>query len=195
MGSLSLFAISLGVILFGPHQRTLAQTAHARASASTHSAIYVAFFETVNRDPERDTIYVEEMSTVFPGMSSHYDSVAPGLGLVLAKASKHPRPTASLRLPAPIRILPDTTVMRLRDEDFPSSLAAVKGRAQGSMGLWRFSPIVYSADDNEACSSTRSTADAPAEKTLSCEHEKIPLENGTFGEPRFSSFTSGDMNH
>ncbi|GAC1484736.1 MAG: hypothetical protein NVS1B5_05380 [Gemmatimonadaceae bacterium] len=60
----------------GPYQLTLAQTTHARASASTDSAIYAAFLETVNRDPERDTIYVEEMSTVFPGMSSHYDSVA-----------------------------------------------------------------------------------------------------------------------
>jgi hypothetical protein len=115
-GSLPLFAIGLALIVLGPDQRTLAQTAHARASASTDSAIYAAFFETVNRDPERDTIYVEEMSTVFPGMSSHYDSVAPGLGLLLAKASQPARPTASLRLPPPTRILPDTTVERLRDQ-------------------------------------------------------------------------------
>jgi hypothetical protein len=117
---------------------------------SADSTIYAAFFETVNRDPGRDTIYVEEVSAVFPGVSSHYDSVAPGLASVLAKASRPLRPPASHHLPPPIRILRDTAVKRIRDQDSLSSLGAVKGRAQGRMGLWKFSPIVYSGDGKDA---------------------------------------------
>jgi len=149
-GFFPLFAIGVGLIVCSPHQPTLAQTAHARVSASADSAIYAAFFEAGNRDPERDTIYVEEMSTVFPGVSAHYDSVAPGLAFALAKASRPPRPTASLHLPSPIRILPCTAVKRIRDQDSLTGLGAVKGRAREPMGLWRFSPIVYSADGRDA---------------------------------------------
>lgn len=148
-----MFAISAGLIGWGPHERTLAQTSHqadVRASASADSAIYAVFFETVNRDPKRDTIYVEETSAVFPGVSSHYDSVAPGLSLALSKASRPPRPTASLHIPPPIRILSATAVKRISNHDSLSSLGVVKGRAQGPMGLWRFSPIVYSAAGNDA---------------------------------------------
>jgi hypothetical protein len=148
-----LFAVSAGLIVWGPHERALAQTshqAHARGSASADSAIYAVFFETVNRDPKRDTIYVEETSAVFPGVSSHYDSVAPGLSLALSKASRPPRPTASLHIPPPIRILPATAVKRISNHDSLSSLGVAKGRAQGPMGLWRFSPIVYSVDGNDA---------------------------------------------
>jgi hypothetical protein len=148
-----LCAISAGLIVWCPHERTLAQTSHqadAHASASADSAIYAVFFETVNRDPARDTIYVEETSAVFPGVSSHYDSVAPGLSLALSKASRPPRPTASLHIPPPIRILPATAAERISNNDSLSRLGVVKGRAQGPTGLWRFSPIVYSADRNDA---------------------------------------------
>jgi len=146
-------AISVAVIACAPHRRALAQGSrpvNAWASASSDSAIYAAFFETVNREPQRDTIYVEELSAVFHGASPHYDSVAPGLAQALQKASALRLPTASLHLPPPIRILPDSAAKRIGNADLLRTLGAVKGRAHGPFGLWAFSPIVYSADGTDA---------------------------------------------
>jgi hypothetical protein len=165
-----LLTFTLALTACGSHQPTLAQTPRqvdARASASRDSSIYAAFFETVNRDPLRDTIFVEELSAVFPGVSPHYDSVVPGLGGALEKASNPRRPTASLHLPPPIRILPDTTVERIRRNGLLGTLGGVKHNAQGTTGLWRFSPIVYSANGKDAMFSyTQSCGTACGETTL-----------------------------
>jgi len=151
--SLISLAISIALIACAPHRQALAQGSRptdARASISSDSAIYAAFFETVNRDPQRDTIYLEELSVVFHGASPHYDSVAPGLAQALQKASTTRRPTASLHLPPPLRILPDSAVKRISNADQLGTLGAVKGRPQGPLGLWGFTPIVYSAEGIDA---------------------------------------------
>jgi hypothetical protein len=148
-----LLTVTFVLTACGSSQPTPAQTPRqidARASASRDSSIYAAFFETVNRDPQRDTIYVEEMSAPFPGVSQHYDSVAPGLAQALQKASTPRRLTALLHIPPPLRILSDSAVKRMNDADLIRTLGVVKGQAQGPMGLWSFSPIVYSADGNDA---------------------------------------------
>ena len=142
-----------GFAACGPHQQTITQASRSsnpRDSGSADSAIYAAFFETVNRDPQRDTIYVEERSAVFHGASPSYDSVAPGLAQALQKASTPQRPTASLKLPPPIHILSDSAVKRISDADLLGTLGIVKGRAQGALGLWAFSPVVYSANGMDA---------------------------------------------
>ena len=151
--SLISLAVSVALIACAPHRPALAQgsrVADARGSASSDSAIYAAFFETVNRDPQRDTIYVEEMSVVFYGASPRYDSVAPGLAQALQKVSALRRPTPSLHLPPPIRILPDSAAKRIGDADLLGTLGVIKGRPQGPLGLWAFSPVVYSADGTDA---------------------------------------------
>jgi hypothetical protein len=148
-----LLAVSVALIACAPHRQAFPQGSRptdARASAASDSAVYAAFFETVNRDPQRDTIYVEQLSAVFHGASPHYDSVAPGLAQALQKASALRRPTTSLHLPPPIRILPDSAVKRIGNADLLGTLGAVKGRAQGPLGLWAFSPIVYSGDGTDA---------------------------------------------
>ncbi len=146
-------AILVAVIACAPQRQAITRGSRpvdAQAWASSDSAIYAAFFETVNRDPQRDTIYVEELSVVFAGASAHYDSVAPGLAQALQKASALRRPTGSLHLPPPIRILADSAAKRIGDADLLGTLGAVKSRPQGPLGLWAFSPIVYSADGTEA---------------------------------------------
>jgi hypothetical protein len=161
--------VAFALTACGSHQQTLAQTSQLdrRASASRDSSIYAAFFETVSRDPLRDTIYVEELSAEFPGVSPHYDSVAPGLGVALKNASSPPRPTASLHLPPPIRILPDTAVERIRRSGMLATLGIVKRGAQGTTGLWRFSPIVYSTGGKDAMFSyTQSCGTTCGETTL-----------------------------
>lgn len=154
----------------GSHQQILAQAPHhidARASASRDSSIYAAFFETVSRDPQRDTIYVERLSAGFAGISPHYDSIAPGLGAALVKASRPRRHTASLHLPPPIRILSDTAVEKIGRRGLLGTLGGVKHGTQGATGLWSFTPIAYSAGGSDAMFSyTQSCGTTCGETTL-----------------------------
>src|SRR3954468_16130448 len=87
--------------------------ADTRETASADSAVYAAFLETLNRDPRNDTLHVESMSKIFVRLPSHYDSVAPGLNAALARVSKEQRPTSSLHLPPPVRVLPPALVIAL----------------------------------------------------------------------------------
>lgn len=137
----------------GPHQQTGTQgsrSSNPRESASADSAVYAAFLETVGRDPRRDTIYVGERSAEFPGISPHDDSMIPGLSLALKKVSTPTRPTASLHLPPPIRVLPDTIVQRIDDLSSLGQRGDSNGRARVPRGLWTFSPVAYSPDGNDA---------------------------------------------
>ena len=127
-----------------------AQSHTASVTAESDSAIYAAFLETLNRDPERDTLHVEELSKTFGGFSAHYDSVAPGLVAALQKMSEPKRPTTSLHLPPPIRLIAESTAVRLADSGLLGALGAVPDRPQGTRGLWAFTPVAYSADGNDA---------------------------------------------
>jgi hypothetical protein len=122
----------------------------ADTTAAADSAVYAAFLETLNRDPRNDTLHVEEMSKVFVKLPSHYDSVAPGLNAALARLSKTQRPSSSLHLPPPVRVLPPAVVIALSNADVLNSLGAVEGKPQGVSGLWTFTPIAYSADGKDA---------------------------------------------
>lgn len=121
----------------------------AGGTASSDSAIYSAFFETVNRQP-RDTVFADERSIVFQGISPHYDSVAPGLAATLVKVSAPPRTTASLHLPPPIVVISASTPQALRERAINGPPGERPGAAQGVRGVWRVSPIAYSADSKDA---------------------------------------------
>lgn len=125
-------------------------TPNSDVIASTDSAVYAAFFETLNRDPKRDTLHVEEMSKIFVRLPAHYDTTAPGLNAALAKLSKMQRPSTALHLPPPIQVIPHNLAVRLASSDLLGELGAVPGRPQGTSGLWSISPIVYSADGTDA---------------------------------------------
>lgn len=125
-------------------------TASRDAIASTDSAVYAAFFETLNRDPKRDTLHVEEMSKIFVRLPAHYDTTAPGLNAALAQLSKVQRPSTALHLPPPIQVIPHNLALRLAGSDLLGELGAVPGRPQGTSGLWSITPIVYSADGTHA---------------------------------------------
>jgi hypothetical protein len=122
----------------------------ADSTAAADSAVYAAFLETLNRDPRNDTLHVESMSKIFVRLPSHYDSVAPGLNAALARVSKEQRPTSSLHLPPPVRVLPPALVIALSNADVLNSLGAVEGRPQGISGLWTFTPVAYSPDGKDA---------------------------------------------
>ena len=119
-------------------------------TASSDSAIYAAFFETLNRIPSRDTIFVEDQSVVFQGISPHYDSVAPGLATRLVALSAPPRPTAGLYLPPPIVIISATTSPTQRERAMNGPSGQAPNAAQGVRGVWQLSPIAYSRDGREA---------------------------------------------
>src|SRR3954452_3104488 len=122
----------------------------ADSTAAADSAVYAAFLETLNRDPRNDTLHVESMSKIFVRLPAHYDSVAPGLNAALARVSKEQRPTSSLHLPPPVRVLPPALVIALSNADVLNSLGAVEGRPQGISGLWNFTPVAYSPDGKDA---------------------------------------------
>ena len=148
-GFLILAAATVGAT---PH-RTTAQSKAAPGPdviASTDSAVYAAFFETLNRDPKLDTLHVEEMSKIFVKLPAHYDTTAPGLNAALAKLSKMQRPSTTLHLPPPIQVIPHNLAVRLNGSDLLGELGAVPGRPQGTSGLWSFTPVVYSADGTDA---------------------------------------------
>lgn len=128
-------------------QRAAADSA-SRASAD--SSIYVAFLELVNRDPRRDTLYIEDQSLVFQSMSAHYDSVAPGLAAELTKVSSPPRPATTLHLPPPIQWITATSPDSVRRIAMAASTPHSPGRGQGPGGIWMFSPIAYSKDGRSA---------------------------------------------
>ena len=125
-------------------------TSGADAIASTDSAVYAAFFETLNRDPQRDTLHVEEMSKIFVRLPAHYDTTAPGLNAALAQLSKMQRPSTALHLPPPIQVIPHNLAVRLAGSDLLGELGAVPGRPQGTSGLWSITPIVYTVDGTDA---------------------------------------------
>jgi hypothetical protein len=122
----------------------------ANATASADSAVYAAFLETLNRNPRNDTLHVDEMSKVFVKLPAEYDTTAPGLNAALAKVSKNPRPSTSLHLPPPVRVMPAAVVVALDNAGVIGSLGAVEGKPQGISGLWSFTPVAYSADGNDA---------------------------------------------
>jgi hypothetical protein len=135
-----------------PHH-AFAQAAIATASGGTpsaDSAVYAAFFETLNRDQRHDTLHVEEMSKIFVKLPAHFDSTAPGLNAALAKLSKVQRPSTELHLPPPIQVISHNLATRLAGEGLLGELGAVPGRPQGTSGLWSFTPVVYSADGSDA---------------------------------------------
>lgn len=121
-----------------------------KITASSDSAIYAAFFETLNRIPSRDTIFVEDQSVVFQGISPHYDSVAPGLAARLVALSAPPRPTAGLHLPPPIVIISATTSPTQRERAMNGPPGQAPNAAQGVRGIWQLSPIAYSRDVHDA---------------------------------------------
>lgn len=121
----------------------------ARGRPSSDSAIYAAFFETLNRQPH-DTIFAQEESIVFQGISPHYDSVAPGLAARLMRVSAPPRATTSLHLPPPIVIISATTLEAMRERAINGAPGQGPGVAQGVRGVWRVSPIAYSPDGKDA---------------------------------------------
>lgn len=120
------------------------------ATASADSAVYAAFLETLNRNTRNDTLHVDEMSKVFVKLPAEYDTTAPGLNAALAKVSKDPRPSASLHLPPPVRVMPAAVVVALDNAGVIGSLGAVEGKPQGISGLWSFTPVAYSPDGNDA---------------------------------------------
>lgn len=132
-------------------QPAVAQSPAARGkgTASSDSAIYAAFFETLNRQPH-DTVFAEEQSIVFQGISPHYDSVAPGLAVVLAQISAPPHKTATLHLPPPIVILSAATPQAVRDRAVNGSPGQAPYGSQGVRGVWQLSPIAYSRDGGDA---------------------------------------------
>jgi hypothetical protein len=149
-GLLSLLALSGALIACAPHAQSGGQTPGPdRATPTSDSAIYAAFLETIPRDP-RDTLYVDELSAVFQGMSPHYDSIAPGLGAALVNASSPPRPSAALHLPPPIRVVTAAAPQALRDRAILGPSGGPARTGQGTRGIWRFSPVAYSADGREA---------------------------------------------
>jgi len=149
--SVGLLVVGIGLVTLSPHRSSGAQSpAGSRQSAVADAAIYAAFLETVNRDPRADTLFVDAESAVFQSMSAHYDSVAPGLGAALVKASSPPRAASTLHLPPPIVWITATTpeVVRERAMNGPPGHPASKG--QGTKGVWKFSPIVYSRNGRDA---------------------------------------------
>src|SRR3954467_6487804 len=124
--------------------------ADTREIASADSAVYAAFLETLNRNPRNDTLHVDETSKVFVKLPAEYDTTAPGLNAALAKVSKNPRPSTSLHLPPPVRVMPAAVVVALDNAGVIGSLGAVEGKPQGISGLWSFTPVAYSADGNDA---------------------------------------------
>ena len=122
----------------------------AKETATSDSAIYAAFFETLNRQPRRDTIFVAEQSIVFQGISAHYDSVAPGLAASLVAASAPARASESLHLPPPIVIISPKTPQSLRERALNGTPTQQQSAAQGTRGVWSFSPVVYSRDGKDA---------------------------------------------
>ncbi len=121
-----------------------------RLTASSDSAIYSAFFETLNRIPRRDTIFVEAQSVVFQGISPHYDSVAPGLAAALVALSAPPRAAERLHLPPPIVIISTATPPTLRDRAINGPRGQAPNAAQGVRGVWQLSPIAYSREGRDA---------------------------------------------
>lgn len=145
---LTLTALSLAIA--APSSAVAQSSARsAKARASSDSAIYAAFFESLNRQP-RDTIFAQEESIVFQGISPHYDSVAPGLAARLMKVSAPPRATASLHLPPPIVIISAATPQALRERAINGPPGQGPGVAQGMRGVWRVSPIAYSPNSKDA---------------------------------------------
>jgi hypothetical protein len=122
----------------------------ANATASADSAVYAAFLATLNRNPRNDTLHVDETSKVFVKLPAEYDTTAPGLNAALAKVSKNPRPSTSLHLPPPVRVMPPAVVIALDNAGVIGSLGAVEGKPEGITGLWSFTPVAYSIDGNDA---------------------------------------------
>jgi hypothetical protein len=122
----------------------------SEATAAADSAVYAAFLETLNRDPRNDTLHVEELSKIFVRLPASYDSMAPGLNAALAKLSATQRPTSSLHLPPPVRVMPAAIVIALNNGGLIGELGAVEGKPQGVRGLWTFTPVAYSVDGNDA---------------------------------------------
>jgi len=127
----------------------LAQPPAHRGTASSDSAIYATFFETLNRQA-RDTIFAEEHSIVFQGISPHYDSITPGLAATLIEGSAPPRKTSSLHLPPPLVIFSAATPQTVREGAMYGAPGPGPKSAQGIKGVWQFSPIAYSRDGREA---------------------------------------------
>jgi hypothetical protein len=122
----------------------------SKATASSDSAIYAAFFETLNREPRRDTIFVEEQSVVFQSISPHYDSVAPGLAARLIAMSAPARGAASLHLPPPVVVISATAPQAIRERALNGPPGQAATVAQGVRGVWQLSPIAYTQDGTGA---------------------------------------------
>ena len=145
------FVLTASLLVLARLQPVVAQSpgAHGKGTASSDSAIYAAFFETVNRQP-RDTLFAEEESIVFQGISAHYDSVAPGLAARLVQVSAPVRKTSSLHLPPPLVVFSAATRQTVRDGAMYGAAGPQQNAAQGLRGIWRFSPIAYSRSGRDA---------------------------------------------
>jgi len=151
LGRLALAVAAMLVALAGVRPVAAQSSAHQKSlEASSDSAIYSAFFETLNRAPKRDTIFVEEQSIVFQGISPHYDSVVPGLAGALVSLSAPPHAARSLHLPPPIVIISASTPPALRERAMHGPPGQAPSASQGVRGVWQISPIAYSRDGRDA---------------------------------------------
>lgn len=116
---------------------------------ASDSAVYAVFLETMDRR-KTDTLHVEELSKIFVRLPAQWDTMAPGLNATLAKLSQNQRPSDSLHLPPPVRIIPQALVITLNNAGVIGELGAVEGKAQGTNGLWTFTPVAYTPDRNDA---------------------------------------------
>jgi hypothetical protein len=149
-GPLCVALASFACAGYPPVVGQLDSVADTAETASADSAVYAAFLETLNRNTRNDTLHVDEASKVFVKLPAEYDTTAPGLNAALAKLSKNPRPSTSLHLPPPVRVMPASVVVALDHAGVIGSLGAVEGKPQGISGLWSFTPVAYSADGNDA---------------------------------------------
>src|SRR6476661_3951061 len=148
-----LLAIVIGTIACASYPPVVDESTPVTTSAATpadDSSVYATFLETLNRDPRNDTLHVEELSKIFVRLPAEYDTTAPGLNAALAKLSATQRPSSSLHLPPPVRVMPSSVVIALNSAGVIGQLGAVEGKPQGISGLWTFTPVVYSADGKDA---------------------------------------------
>ncbi|HEY1953176.1 MAG TPA: hypothetical protein VGG76_10245 [Gemmatimonadaceae bacterium] len=119
------------------------------STPASDSAVYAVFLETMNRG-RLDTLHVEELSKIFVRLPAQYDTMAPGLNATLARVSQDQRPSDSLHLPPPVRVMPQALIIALNNAGVIGDLGAVEGKPQGTNGLWTFTPVAYTADGNDA---------------------------------------------
>ena len=130
----------------------------ASQSVSNDAQIYKAYLATMPISQQMDTLYVAERTAVFHAPTSitqgqfsrEYEGLPSTLLVPLERASSLARPSQTLNLPYPIRVISSEELKATFAKDPTKGWVEFHHRYPNVRSYFAFSPIVYSADGADA---------------------------------------------